>query len=164
MEQPDPTFYDGLTTLTAIGAITERIQLGTGSLIPFRRPIGTALTIGTLTAIAGDQVIIGMGAGTFDHEFEVVVIGVGGIPRVELVVERLLLLFSEDDVSYEDEHYRFEHVTIAPKPKRPLPCWYLRGDAQVRPPRRRVRRRVDTRADHAAHDRGTARDDAPAHR
>jgi alkanesulfonate monooxygenase SsuD/methylene tetrahydromethanopterin reductase-like flavin-dependent oxidoreductase (luciferase family) len=125
MEQPDPTFYEALTTLTAIGAVTDRIQLGTGSLIPFRHPIATALTVGTLTAIAGDRVIIGMGAGTFDHEFDV--IGMGGIPRVELVKSNAMILrrlFSEDDVSYEDDHYRFEHVTIAPKPAKPVPFWY----------------------------------------
>jgi len=43
MEKPDRTFYDALTTLTAIGAVTERIELGTGSLIPFRHPLVTAL-------------------------------------------------------------------------------------------------------------------------
>ena len=39
MEKPNRTFYDALTTLTAIGAVTERIELGTGSLIPFRHPL-----------------------------------------------------------------------------------------------------------------------------
>ena len=43
MEKPNRTFYDALTTLTAIGAVTERIELGTGSLIPFRHPLEVAL-------------------------------------------------------------------------------------------------------------------------
>ncbi len=110
---------------TAMGAVTERIELGTGSLIPFRHPIATALTVGTLTALVGDRVIIGMGAGTFDHEFDV--IGMGDMPRVELVKSNakiLRRLFSEDDVSYADDHYQFEHVTIAPKPSKPVPFWY----------------------------------------
>ncbi len=42
MEKPNRSFYDALTTLTAIGAVTERIELGTGSLIPFRHPLVTA--------------------------------------------------------------------------------------------------------------------------
>jgi alkanesulfonate monooxygenase SsuD/methylene tetrahydromethanopterin reductase-like flavin-dependent oxidoreductase (luciferase family) len=125
MEQPDPTFYEALTTLTAVGAVTTTIGLGTGSLIPFRHPIDTALTVGTLTSLVGDRVVIGMGAGTFDHEFDV--IGQGGVPRVELVRSNAMILrrlFTEDGVTYEDEHYRFENVTIEPKPGRPVPFWY----------------------------------------
>lgn len=125
MEQPDPTFYEALTTLTALGTVTESITLGTGSLIPFRHPVHTALTVGTLCRLVGDRLIIGMGAGTFDHEFDVV--GLSGLPRVEVIASNahiLRRLLREDDVSYEDEHYRFEHVTIEPKPSRPVPFWY----------------------------------------
>lgn len=125
MEQPDSTFYEALTTLAALGAVTDRIELGTGSLIPFRHPLHTALIIGTLSAIAGDRVIIGMGAGTFDHEFDA--IGMGGRRRVDLVrsnAEILRRALAEDDVSYADEHFQFEHVSIAPKPRRPVPFWY----------------------------------------
>src|SRR5919202_6115778 len=66
MEKPNREFYDALTTLTAIGAVTERIQLGTGSLIPFRHPLLTALMVGTMTQLLGpDRLILGFGAGTF---------------------------------------------------------------------------------------------------
>jgi alkanesulfonate monooxygenase SsuD/methylene tetrahydromethanopterin reductase-like flavin-dependent oxidoreductase (luciferase family) len=69
MENPDPNYYEALTTLTAIGAVTEKISLGTGSLIPFRHPVHTALTIGTMAQLLGDRLIMGWGAGTFDNEF-----------------------------------------------------------------------------------------------
>ena len=39
MEKPNRSFYEALTTLTAIGAVTDKIELGTGSLIPFRHRI-----------------------------------------------------------------------------------------------------------------------------
>lgn len=125
MEQPDPTFYEALTTLTAVGAVTTEIELGTGSLIPFRHPVNTALSLGTMTALLGDRLIIGMGAGTFDHEFDV--IGMGGVPRVDLVKSNALILqrlFAEDDVTYEDAYYSFKNVTITPKPGKPVPFWY----------------------------------------
>ena len=38
MEAANITFYEALTTLTAMGAVTKNIELGTGSLIPFRHP------------------------------------------------------------------------------------------------------------------------------
>jgi alkanesulfonate monooxygenase SsuD/methylene tetrahydromethanopterin reductase-like flavin-dependent oxidoreductase (luciferase family) len=129
MEKPNRTFYDALTTLTAIGAVTKTIELGTGSLIPFRHPLVTALMAGTITQLVGPRLILGFGAGTFDHEFEA--IGLGDADRVELVrsnAEILRKVFTENDVSYKDEYFRFDNVTIEPKPVGgPVPFWYCGG-------------------------------------
>ena len=129
MEKPDRTFYDALTTLTAIGAVTSRIELGTGSLIPFRHPLVTALMVGTMTQLFGRRLILGFGAGTFDHEFEA--IGLGEADRVELVRSNAKILRQvavENDVTYKDEYFSFEDVTIEPKPVGgPVPFWYCGG-------------------------------------
>jgi alkanesulfonate monooxygenase SsuD/methylene tetrahydromethanopterin reductase-like flavin-dependent oxidoreductase (luciferase family) len=126
MEKPNRTFYEALTTLTAIGAVTSRIELGTGSLIPFRHPLETALVVGTMTQLVGPRVIVGMGAGTFDSEFEA--IGMGGLFRPELVESNAKILravWTQNDVTYQDRHYKFEGVTIEPKPVGgPVPFWY----------------------------------------
>ncbi|TQM11606.1 LLM class flavin-dependent oxidoreductase [Pseudonocardia kunmingensis] len=126
MEKPNRTFYDALTTLTAIGAVTDRIELGTGSLIPFRHPLVTALMAGTITQLVGQRLILGFGAGTFDHEFEA--IGWGHHDRVELVrsnAEILRRVFTENDVTYDDGVFSFSDVTIEPKPiGGPVPFWY----------------------------------------
>lgn len=126
MEKPDRTFYDALTTLTAVGAVTERIELGTGSLIPFRHPLVTALMVGTITRLVGPRLTLGFGAGTFDHEFEA--IGWGGRDRVELVRSNASILrrvATENDVSYADDYFQFSDVTIDPKPAGgPVPIWY----------------------------------------
>lgn len=126
MERPDRTFYDALTTLTAIGAVTERIELGTGSLIPFRHPLVTALMAGTITQLAGPRLVLGFGAGTFDHEFDA--IGWGDRDRVELVRSNAQILrkvATENGVSYSDDYFKFSDVTIEPKPAGgPVPFWY----------------------------------------
>lgn len=126
MEKPNRTFYDALTTLTAIGAVTERLELGTGSLIPFRHPLVTALMAGTMTQLLGPRLILGFGAGTFDHEFEA--IGWGDRDRVEMVrsnAEILKRVFTENDVTYDDGIFSFENVTIEPKPVGGrVPFWY----------------------------------------
>jgi len=126
MEKGNRTFYDALTTLTAIGAVTERIELGTGSLIPFRHPLQTALIVATMTHLFGRRLILGFGAGTFDHEFEA--IGMGEADRVELVrsnAEILRRVAVQNDVTYKDAYFQFENVTIEPKPVGgPLPFWY----------------------------------------
>jgi alkanesulfonate monooxygenase SsuD/methylene tetrahydromethanopterin reductase-like flavin-dependent oxidoreductase (luciferase family) len=126
MEKPNRTFYDALTTLTAIGAVTSRIELGTGSLIPFRHPLVTALMAGTITQLVGPRLILGFGAGTFDHEFDA--IQWGGRDRVEMVrsnAEILKRVFTENDVTYSDDQFSFENVTIEPKPAGGrVPFWY----------------------------------------
>ncbi len=125
MEDPERDFFDALTTLTAVGAVTERIKLGTGSLIPFRHPLHTALTVGTMTHLVGPRVILGFGAGTFDREFDAV--GLGGLSRPDLVESHARILravWGGDGVSYGDDFYRFEDITIEPKPSGDVPIWY----------------------------------------
>lgn len=125
-ESPDATFYDALTVLTAVGAATERLQLGTGALIPFRHPLHTALITTTMTQFFGSRVILGMGAGNFDHEFDA--IGLSGVPRPELVqtnMEIMRRIWTENGVSWKDAPFSFEDATIDPKPVGgPPPLWY----------------------------------------
>jgi alkanesulfonate monooxygenase SsuD/methylene tetrahydromethanopterin reductase-like flavin-dependent oxidoreductase (luciferase family) len=127
MEKPNRDFYDALITLTAIGAVTEKIELGTGSLIPFRHPLEVALSIATITQLVGPRFICGFGAGTFDHEFAAVGIDTA-IKRWDLVESNARILkqvWTENNVSYKDDFYAFEDVTIEPKPVGgPPPFWY----------------------------------------
>lgn len=126
-EQPNRTFYEAMTVLTAIGAATERLVLGTGSLIPFRHPIQLAQMTATMANLFPGRLLIGMGAGNSDRQFEQ--IGLGGVFRPELVRSNaniLKRLWTEDDVSYSDDHYTFDSVTLEPKPARDKipPFWY----------------------------------------
>ena len=126
MEKPSRNFYDALITLTAVGTVTSRIELGTGSLIPFRHPLVTALMASTITQLVGPRLILGFGAGTYDHEFDVV--GLGGLDRVELVRHNVAILrqvMAENDIAYQSEYFSFNDVTIEPKPAGgPIPLWY----------------------------------------
>lgn len=124
-ESANREFYDPLTVLTAVGAVTSRITLGTATLIPYRHPLVTAFTLASMTHMIGPRLIAGWGAGTFDHEFEAV--GLGGIFRPELVESNARiseLVFNGDDVDYSDDHYSFEGVTLYPKPTGKIPFWY----------------------------------------
>jgi alkanesulfonate monooxygenase SsuD/methylene tetrahydromethanopterin reductase-like flavin-dependent oxidoreductase (luciferase family) len=125
-ESANLNFYDALTTLTAVGAVTERLQLGTGALIPFRHPLHTALITTTMTQFFGPRVILGLGAGNFDHEFDA--IGLGGVPRPELVqtnMEIMRRVWTERGVSWDEPPFSFEDATIEPLPVGgPPPLWY----------------------------------------
>lgn len=124
-ENPNRDFYEPLTVLAAIGAVTERIALGTATLIPYRHPLVTAFTLASMTHVVGPRIIQGWGAGTFDHEFEAV--GMGGVFRPELVEANARIqerVFAGDDVAYADDHFTFHDVTLYPKPAGPIPFWY----------------------------------------
>jgi len=118
-------FYEPLTVLTAVGAVTEKITLGTATLIPYRHPLITAFTLASMTHMFGDRIIAGWGAGTFDHEFDAV--GMGGIFRPELVESNARIfekVWAEDDVTFSDDHFSFENVNLYPKPTGKIPFWY----------------------------------------
>ncbi|MGI8516216.1 MAG: LLM class flavin-dependent oxidoreductase [Acidimicrobiia bacterium] len=124
-ESPSKDFFEPLSVLTAVGVVTERITLGTATLIPYRHPLASAIALATISHLAGPRLIAGWGAGTFDHEFDAV--GMGNIFRPELVKSNALIhdvVWKEDDVSYKDEHYQFSNVTLNPKPSGPIPFWY----------------------------------------
>jgi alkanesulfonate monooxygenase SsuD/methylene tetrahydromethanopterin reductase-like flavin-dependent oxidoreductase (luciferase family) len=129
MEKPNRSFYEALVTLTVVGSATTSMQLGTGSLIPFRHPLVTAAMVGTMTHLLGPRLILGFGAGTFDHEFDA--IGWGDLDRVELVRSNAAILkrvMSENDVTYDDGVFSFQNVTLEPKsPGGPVPFWYCGG-------------------------------------
>jgi alkanesulfonate monooxygenase SsuD/methylene tetrahydromethanopterin reductase-like flavin-dependent oxidoreductase (luciferase family) len=126
LERPDRTFYEALTTLTAVGAVTSRIGLGTAALIPFRHPLVLAQTVTSMTHLVGPRLTLGLGVGAYDHEFDAV--GLGSADRLGLLrahVESLRRVMTENEVTYRDGHIQFERVTIEPKPLGgPIPLWH----------------------------------------
>jgi alkanesulfonate monooxygenase SsuD/methylene tetrahydromethanopterin reductase-like flavin-dependent oxidoreductase (luciferase family) len=128
LEGTDRSFFEPFSVLHAVAAKTERIRLGTGSLIPYRHPIHAALSIAALSGLAGDRLIIGFGAGNFDFEFEA--LGINHAKRPELVREQIPLLrrlLTGDAVSHEGTYYRFEDVQVLPRAVSPIPFWYCGG-------------------------------------
>lgn len=128
-EHPDRTHLDPFVVLSAVAGATERLLLGTGSLIPHRHPIHAALLAASLAHIAGpDRVVIGMGLGSFQHEFDAV--GLGDADRRDLVREHVEIyreLWTGQPVSHGGRYYRFSDVDIHPAPARPIPVWYCGG-------------------------------------
>ncbi len=128
MEGHDRTHVDPMEVLALIAGVTDKLILGTGSLIPYRHPIQTALALSSLEFLAGPgRVIAGFGLGTFEHEF--LAAGLGGIDRRELIEEQIDIirrLWTGEEVSYEGRFYTFEQVDVHPTPaaQRSIPIWY----------------------------------------
>jgi alkanesulfonate monooxygenase SsuD/methylene tetrahydromethanopterin reductase-like flavin-dependent oxidoreductase (luciferase family) len=128
MEGTDRTFLEPFVVLSAVAAVTERITLGTGSIIPHRHPIYTAQILSALSTLSAGRLILGFGAGGFEHEFAA--IGMGGLARWDLVREQVAVLRSlatGEEVTHEGAHYRFTGVNIRPRPVGQIPVWYCGG-------------------------------------
>ncbi len=87
MEGTDRTFIEPLVTPSFLAGVTERIGLGTATVIPFRHPINLAYNVASLAWMTRRRLDLGIGSGTFDHEFDV--IGMGEADRPALMIERL---------------------------------------------------------------------------
>lgn len=118
-------FLEPFTTLSAIAPLTEKLILGTATIVTFRHPLVTSQAFGTLAYIAKGRIIAGVGAGTHKASFDAV-----GLPfekRVKIIeemIEILRLTWSQDHVSYHGEIYNFDDMTIDPKPPPGTPIYY----------------------------------------
>jgi alkanesulfonate monooxygenase SsuD/methylene tetrahydromethanopterin reductase-like flavin-dependent oxidoreductase (luciferase family) len=124
-EKQVSNILEPFTTLSAIAAVTEKLVLGTATVVPYRHPLVTSALFGTLAYIAKGRIIAGIGAGGIPAPFEAV-----GLPfekrgkMVEEFLQILRLTFDQDHVSFHGEFYNFDDVTIDPKPPADTPLYY----------------------------------------
>ncbi len=125
MEGTDRTFIEPLVTLSYLAGVTERIGLGAATIIPFRHPILMAYSIASMSWITRRKFDLGIGAGTFDHEFAV--IGQADEDRVQMMKEQVLIarrLWAGETIEWNSERYKFSDVDLKPQPLHPVPVWW----------------------------------------
>ncbi len=118
---------DAWGTITALGAVTEKLRLGTMvSPATFRHPAVLAKAAVTADHVSSGRVEVGIGAGWWEREhelygFELPEIG----PRMEALEEQMQVVrghWAEGPFSFEGRHYRARELEALPKPlQRPLP-------------------------------------------
>lgn len=125
------------TTLTAVGAMTERVRLGGHSMNnTFRHPGLTAKIVCTLDQITGGRVILAPGSGWFAAESKAYGFDAwsdDGLVRIARLDESLHVmrgLMSQDVFSFEGEHFRLDNAHCNPKPvQKPYPPIWIAGDS-----------------------------------
>jgi alkanesulfonate monooxygenase SsuD/methylene tetrahydromethanopterin reductase-like flavin-dependent oxidoreductase (luciferase family) len=118
---------DAWGTITALGAVTEKLRLGTMvSPATFRHPAVLAKAAVTADHVSGGRVEAGIGAGWWEveHErygFDLPEIG----PRMDALEEQMQVVkghWGEGPFSFEGQHFRAKDLDALPKPvQRPLP-------------------------------------------
>ena len=111
-------YYDALTTLAWIGALTERVRLGTTVLVlPYFNPLALAKSAATLDAMSGGRVALGVGVGMLREENEA--LGSDFTTRGAYSDESIRImreLWSAEDAEFSGRFFRFGPVKFSPKP------------------------------------------------
>jgi len=117
--------YEPLTTLAALSGVTQKVHLGTSVLIAsLRNPVLLADITATIQEASGGRLILGIGAGWDQHEFESL-----GVPFEErgVVTDECLQiirgLWKGEPFSFEGTHFNVKDVKIGTAPKQPPPIW-----------------------------------------
>lgn len=115
--------HESWTLLSAVAAVTERIELGTLVLcLTFRDPGVTAKMAATLDLISEGRLILGLGAGWHDPEYEAF-----GMPtdhrvgRFEEGLEIITRLLRGERVTYDGTWHQTTGAVLLPAPTRRIP-------------------------------------------
>jgi probable F420-dependent oxidoreductase len=132
---------DPFVTLSFAAAATRTLRLHTNLLVlAYRNPFVSARAVATLDALSGGRVIVGVGAGYLEPEFEA--LGVDFAERNDLTDEAILALraaWSGESVRARGRHWHAPGNTMLPRPAQiPGPPIWVGGNS-----RRAIRRAVE---------------------
>lgn len=115
--------HEAWTLLSAVAAVTDRVELGTMVLCAsFRDPGLTAKMAATLDLVSDGRLILGVGAGWHDPEYEAF-----GLPtdhrvgRFEEWLEILARLLRSETVTFDGTYHQVADAVLAPPPARRIP-------------------------------------------
>jgi probable F420-dependent oxidoreductase len=115
---PEMAMPDPFVALAYAAAVTKTLRLATGILIlPQRQPLYVAKEVASLDVLSGGRVILGIGVGWLEEEFDAL-----GIPfgeragRTAEAVRALRSLWADRAQPFEGRYYRWPAVDSYPKP------------------------------------------------
>lgn len=119
-------FYDPLSTFSYLAALTERIRfLPYVLVLPFYHPLELAKRYGTLDHLSGGRVILGLGVGNLQEEFDRLGVPFDDRgPRADDALRALRAALGQRTVSYAGDYYRFDNLVVEPHAvQQRLPLW-----------------------------------------
>ena len=110
---PDPLIW-----LSYVAAATDKIRLGTGVMImPQRNPLVTAKAVATLDRLSKGRMILGIGSGWLEEEFDALGVSFGDRgDRTDEYIEAMKEAWVSDSASYGGKFVNFSNVYSRPQP------------------------------------------------
>ncbi|MEE8173135.1 MAG: TIGR03619 family F420-dependent LLM class oxidoreductase, partial [Alphaproteobacteria bacterium] len=116
--QPHHNMLDMAVVMGAAAVCTNRIKLGTSVLIaPYRHPLSDARQFATVDLLSQGRLMLGVGSGWMQEEFAAV--GQDYAVRNAQTDECLQIYkrsWTDERVDFDGEYYKFEGISMDPKP------------------------------------------------
>ncbi len=109
-------YFDPLATFGFLAARTKRIKLATNVLVlGYHHPLEIAKRYGTLDVVSNGRVILGVGVGTLQAEFDLIGAHYDDRgPRGDDAIRALRASLSKPEPSYHGEYYEFGGMVVDP--------------------------------------------------
>jgi probable F420-dependent oxidoreductase len=120
------TYWDPLPTFGYLAARTSRIRLATFVLVlGYHHPLAIAKRYGTLDRICGGRLVLGVGVGSLQEEFELLDAPFADRgARGDDAIRALRAAFGDPEPTYEGSTYRFRDFVVDPAGvQRTVPLW-----------------------------------------
>jgi len=119
-------YWDPLATFGYLAARTETIRFATHVLVlGYHHPLAIAKRYGTLDQVCGGRLILGVGVGSLEQEFELLDAAFDdrGV-RADDAMRALRASLSIREPRYEGPHYRYDRMVVDPAAAQPyVPIW-----------------------------------------
>jgi probable F420-dependent oxidoreductase len=119
-QEPSTPWPSSIVLLSAVAAVTTRLRLVAGAIIPpLRHPLGLAKDLATLDLLSEGRLVVQPTVSWHEAEYEA--LGVPFRRRGRLLDEHLAawdVLWRDSPASFHGEHYHFDNVYLEPKPYR----------------------------------------------
>lgn len=125
---------DPFVALSFVASATNELRLMTYlTILPYRNPFVLAKAAATLDRLSGGRLILGLGAGYMEAEFNALGVDFGTRnPRFDEYVEVLKLAWTGEPVTYDGEFVQARKVTAQPTPaQQPHPPLWLGGNSKL---------------------------------
>ena len=132
----DVPFREAWTSLSALGAITRTIKLGTlVACNSFRNPALLAKMASTLDSITDGRVVLGIGAGWHRPEYEAYGFAYPTIgermARLEESVRIIRIMFQEGKATFQGKYYSVKDALSNKVPNRTIQVWIGGGGPRL---------------------------------
>ncbi len=133
----DPHCLEATVAHAALAAATTRVRCG--SLVysaSYRHPAVIANAMATLDQLSGGRVVLGLGAGWLQHEYEAYgfPFGTAGqrLRRLEESIQCVRGLLTQDTTTFAGDYFQLRDARCEPKPvQEQLPIWVGGGGEKV---------------------------------
>lgn len=125
-EQRGGTYWDPLATLSFLAARTSRIRLVTQVLVlGYHHPLEIAKRFGTLDLISGGRLVLGLGVGSIEEEFDLLGAAYSGRGAIaDDALGALRASMGRRLPSYDGPHFCFDGLVVEPHATTPrVPFW-----------------------------------------